>query len=269
MTADKERMLLNILATMEYAAVAFSGGVDSSLLLAASVEALGADRVLALTADSPLLPREELATARQIAAQVGARWVVLPFDELENESVRANDPLRCYYCKRARFEALTAYARGLGEGYVLLHGENADDAQDYRPGAKAAHELQVRAPLAEAGLTKAEIRELSRRRGLPTWDHPAASCLATRIPTGTALTPEALQRVEQAEVALHALLGIQHLRVRDHYPVARLELPADEIAHVAAEPWRSQVAAAVQAAGYRYVGLDLVGYRMGSMNANG
>jgi len=268
MIEDKERRLLGMVAALERAAVAFSGGVDSSLLLAVSIEALGAERVVALTADSPLLPREELATARQIAAQVGAQLVTLPFDELEMEGVRANDSLRCYHCKRARFEALRGYARGLGEDYVLLHGENADDAQDYRPGSRAAQELQVRAPLAEAGLTKAEIRELSRRRGLPTWDHPAASCLATRIPTGTALSPEALQRIEQAETALHALLGARQLRVRDHFPVARIELPADDIARVAAEPLRAQVADAVRAAGYRYVSLDLSGYRMGSMNAN-
>ncbi|MEN6479558.1 MAG: ATP-dependent sacrificial sulfur transferase LarE [Anaerolineales bacterium] len=267
MLEDKERTLLAAIGTLERVAVAFSGGVDSSLLLAVSVEVLGRERVVALTADSPLLPREELDTAREVAASLGVRLVELPFDELQFAPVQTNAPLRCYHCKRARFEALQGYARQLG-GYVLVHGENADDALDDRPGSRAAAELGVRAPLAEVGLTKAEIRELSRRRGLPTWNHPAASCLATRFSTGTVLSREALSRVEQAESALRALLGEGQLRVRDHFPVARIELPPAMIAAAAAEPLRERIVAALEPLGYRYVSLDLQGYRMGNMNAH-
>ena len=268
MLEQKEQALLSALASMGRVVVAFSGGVDSSLLLALSVEALGSDRVVALTADSPLLPRHEYATAEQVASRLKARLVVVPFDELIIEGVRANGPMRCYHCKRARFEALQAHAERVLPGAVLIHGENADDINDYRPGSRAARELGVRAPLAEAGLTKAEIRELSRRRGLPTWNHPAASCLATRVPTGTALEPEALGRIERAEAALQTLLGEQHLRVRDHFPLARIELPAERIVAAASEPLRQEVVTALQALGYRYISLDLEGYRMGSMNAD-
>ncbi len=267
MLEDKERRLLDIIRGLGRTAVAFSGGVDSSLLLAVCAETLGQDSVIALTADSPLLPRSELATARLVAEHLKVRFVLLPFDELRIAQVQANDPLRCYYCKRARFEALVAYARSQG-GYVLLHGENADDALDERPGSRAAAELGVRAPLAEAGLTKAEIRELSRRRGLPTWNHPAASCLATRFATGTEISRRGLQRVEEAEMALRALIGDVQCRVRDHYPVARVEVPPEMITDMAAEPLRSSVVAALRSLGYRYVSLDLRGYRMGSMNAD-
>lgn len=264
--ARKEQRLLEIIGEMASVAIAFSGGVDSSYLLAACIDRLGAESVEAITVDSPLLPRAELETAREIARLVGARHRIVPVDELQDADIAANPPDRCYYCKRLRFQGLLTLAESAMPGSVLLHGENADDNLDYRPGARAAAELGVRAPLAEAGLTKSEIRDLSRRRGLPTWDHPAEACLATRFPSGTALTAEGLERVERAEAALHTLLGIGGLRVRDHYPVARIELPAEQISRVADGDVRERVVGALREAGYRYVTLDLNGYRMGSMN---
>jgi pyridinium-3,5-biscarboxylic acid mononucleotide sulfurtransferase len=261
----KEARLHAIIGELGRVAVAFSGGVDSSYLLSACLDVLGRDRVLALTADSPLLPRAELETAREVAHLLGAEHRVVPFDDLAIPEVAANVSLRCYYCKRARFEALLALAKE-ANGAHLLHGENADDHLDYRPGMLAARELGVRAPLAEAGLTKAEIRQLSHRKGLPTWHHPAAACLATRFPTDTRLSREALERVEQAELRLAHILGSWHLRVRDHYPIARIELAPDELALAASTDTRDAIAEGLHALGYRYVTLDLDGYRTGSMN---
>lgn len=263
--AGSQRRLYGILSGFERVAVAFSGGVDSSYLLAAAIDALGRDRVVALTADSPLLPRAEKDTAVNVAHLLGVEHRLIPFDDLAIAGVVENSPQRCYHCKRARFEALRAL---LGEtnGTALVHGENVDDASDYRPGARAAKELGVRAPLAEAGLTKADIRALSRQRGLPTWDHPPAACLASRFPYGTPLTREGLERVERAERALQALTGLRQVRVRDHHPVARIEAPPDEIERLAGAALRRRVHDEIVAAGYRYVTLDLLGYRMGSLN---
>lgn len=245
--------------------VAFSGGLDSSYLLATCLDVLGRERVTAATAASPLMPEEELEEARQLAAQLGARHVVMPLDELVIPEVAHNVPRRCYYCKRARFEALTELA-GRQEGAALLHGENADDALDYRSGVQAARELGVRAPLAEVGLAKREIRALARERGLPNWDRPASPCLATRFPHNTPLTREGLERVARAEALLRDLLGTRALRVRDHHPVARIEAPPDLLASLAQEEMRAIVVRGLRECGYRYVALDLEGYRIGSMN---
>jgi len=266
----RERQLLELLAGLGRVAVAFSGGVDSSYLLAAAIDALGRERVVALTADSPLLPRAERDTAVEVARLLGADHRLIPFDDLAIAGVVENSPQRCYYCKRARFEALRALVREAAEASggeaVLVHGENVDDADDFRPGAVAARELGVRAPLVEAVLSKADIRALSRRRGLPTWDHPPAACLASRFPYGTPLTREGLERVERAESALQTVAGLRQVRVRDHYPVARIEVPPQEIARLAAPDLRRRIHDAIVAAGYRYVTLDLLGYRMGSLN---
>jgi len=265
MADPEERTLCRIVAGLGSAAVAHSGGTDSSYLLAVCVEVLGADRVLALTVDSPLTPRPELANARALAGQLGAEHLVVVLDDLANEALAANAPDRCYHCKRGRFTALLQVARARGLA-CLVHGENADDAADFRPGSLAAAELGVLAPLREAGMTKATIRRLSRQRGLPTWDLPAKACLASRLPYGMPLTVEALARVEAAELALHQLWGVSQLRVRDHYPVARIEVPSDQIAHCAQPEARAAAADKLCALGYRYVALDLVGYRMGSLN---
>jgi uncharacterized protein len=265
LTAAKEARLREIITGLGRAAVAYSGGTDSSYLLAAGVDVLGPENVLALTADSPLMPRAELAAAREVAAGLGARHVVLPHDDLSVEVIVANPPDRCYHCKFTRFDRLQDVARAEGFRH-LLHGENADDAGDYRPGSRAAEELGVQAPLREAGLVKAEVRALARARGLPNWDRPADACLASRFPYGTRLTAEGLARVEAAEAALRRLWGIRHLRVRDHHPVARVEVPAGEIARLAQPEPRDGAVAALRALGYRYVALDLAGYRMGSLN---
>ena len=263
-TAD--RKLHDIISSMGRVAMAFSGGVDSTYLLAVCADLLGPENVVALTADSPLFPGDEMERARQLAAALGVEHRVQAFDELNLPGVAANSPQRCYYCKRARFELLAPIARE-SSGAVLLHGENADDRLDYRPGARAAHELGVRAPLAEAGLGKRQIRELSKARGLATWDLPAASCLATRFPYDTPLTPEGLQRVRRAEEALRDVLGARQFRVRDHFPVARIEVVPGDIERAGAAGTRSRLVEGLKALGYLYVALDLEGYRMGSMNA--
>jgi len=257
--------LAAILAGFGSVAVAYSGGTDSAFLLAASLETLGAGAVLAITADSPLMPRAELAEARSLAAHMGARHVVLLHDELAREAIVANPPDRCYHCKFDRFDLLWRVARAEGLAH-LVHGENADDAHDYRPGSRAAKELGVRAPLREAGLTKADVRALSRRRGLPTWDRPADACLATRFPYGTRLTAEGLARVEAGEAALRRIWQVRQLRLRDQFPLARLEVPPEEIARLAAPDLRAAAVEALRALGYRIITLDLEGYRMGSLN---
>jgi uncharacterized protein len=261
----KATRLRSIIAGLGNVAVAYSGGTDSSYLLAVCLDVLGTDRVLALTADSPLTPRGELADARTLAAQLNARHRVLPSDDLANPAIVANPPDRCYHCKFSRFEELLAIARAEGLAH-LVHGENADDAGDYRPGTRAAEELGVRAPLREAGMAKADVRALSRERDLPTWNRPANACLASRFPYGTRLTASALARVEAAEELLRLLWDLRQLRVRDYYPVARVEVPPDEIARVAQPGTRTIAVEELRSLGYRYVTLDLSGYRMGSLN---
>jgi len=262
---QKEARLKSLLSQLDGASVAFSGGVDSSYLLALCADTLGPARVIALTADSPLLPRAELATACKIAKELGVRHRVVPFDDLAIPEVAANPPMRCYYCKRNRFEALLLLT-GQAEGYPLLHGENADDHLDFRPGSRAAQELQVRAPLAEAGLTKADIRQLALRRGLPNWSQPSAACLASRFPYHVPLTREGLERVEKAELLLEQILPSRQLRLRDHFPIARIEVPPSEFLKLVEPSTRAQVTQGIRALGYHYVTLDLDGYRMGSLN---
>jgi uncharacterized protein len=259
--AEKVTRLRVALGELPGALVAFSGGVDSTFLLHEARQVLG-DRVLAVTASSPIHPEQEVERARRLAREMGVAHLVLATSELDLPGFASNPPDRCYLCKRALLELLWEVARSRGIGYVL-EGSHASDLGEYRPGRRAVVEMGVRSPLLEAGLTKGEIRELSRQAGLPTWDLPPMACLATRFPYGTAITPAALGAVAGAERALRGM-GFRLVRVRYHGAVARIEVPAEEMQGVVVR--RDQVVGAVKAAGFAYVALDLQGYRTGSMD---
>ena len=244
------------------AAVAFSSGVDSTFLLRVAHEELG-DRAVAVTVRSPLIPPHELDDAAAFCRQEGIRHEVIDFDALSAPAVVANPPDRCYHCKKEVFGLILAFARGAGLAAVL-EGSNLDDDGDYRPGRRAIRELGVRSPLHEAGLTKEEIRVLSREMGLPTWSKPSFACLASRFPYGERLTVAALERVERAERWLREELGLTQLRVRSHGDLARIEVPPDDIPRLAARA--AEIAAAFKGLGFAYVTLDLQGYRTGSLN---
>jgi len=262
---DKQARLDGILRSLGRVAVAYSGGVDSTYLLAAASDALGSGNVLAFTVASELIPTREVAAAQEIASSLGVEHKVLAVQALAVPEIAANPPDRCYFCKREVLQRIVAAAADRGS-FHLVHGANRDDRGDYRPGARAAAEAGARAPLDEAGLTKAEIRELSRRRGLPTWNQPSQACLASRVPYHTPLTAEALHRIQVAEEYLRDRLGLRALRVRDHFPTARIEVPPTDWPLLLAEDVRSALVAEFCRLGYRYVALDLAGLRSGSMN---
>jgi uncharacterized protein len=243
--------------------VAFSGGVDSSLLLAAARVTL-ADRVLAVTALSETYPAEEAHAAARLAARLGVAHRTVLSEELDLPEFRTNPPDRCYFCKRELFSRLRRVADDEGLACVC-DGTNLDDRRDHRPGARAAAELGVRSPLQEAGLGKADIRVLSRWLGLPTWDKPALACLSSRFPYGTAITRERVARIGRAEAALRAL-GFTQLRLRYHGDVGRLEVPSGDFGRLLAEGTREAAADIIRAAGFTYAAFDLQGYRTGSMN---
>jgi uncharacterized protein len=262
---SKTARLRQIIADLGNAVVAFSGGVDSTYLLSECLDVLGPENVLAITAEAEIHPREEITAARETARHLGARHRVIRLHPLDNPRFSTNPPDRCYWCKRDLLTAISAVAQKEGLTYVV-HGANADDVGDYRPGNRAAQELGVRAPLLEAGLTKEEIRQLAREKGLPTWNRPAQACLATRFPYGTPLSEEGLHRVEAAEAFLQAEFGLEGFRVRDHYPVARLEVAPADWPRLLAEDARTRLVARLRELGYVYVTLDLAGFRSGSMN---
>lgn len=247
--------------------VAYSGGVDSVFLARVARDVLG-ERTLAAIADSPSLPRRELAEALALAEQFQIPVRVLRTNEFANEEYLANPQNRCYFCKHELFTELAPLAREL-QFAVIAYGENASDVGDHRPGAQAAAEFQVRAPLKEAGLTKADIRELSAQLGLPTADKPQMACLSSRIPYGEAVTPEKLRMIEEAEYVLKDL-GFHDVRVRHHElklgHLARIELGAGELSRCLAMDVHSSVAEALRKLGYNHVTLDLQGYRRGSLN---
>ena len=242
--------------------VAYSGGVDSSLLLKLALDELGPESAVAVLASSPAFPAAEQAEARGLARVLGARLEEVETHETELPEYIQNHPDRCFHCREELFGTLEPLRETMGLRW-LAYGATADDAGDHRPGHGSAVRRGVRVPLLEAGMGKGEIRAAARRLGLPNWDKPSFACLSSRIPHGTAVTPEALRRIEQAEAAVRAL-GFRQVRVRDHGAVARIEVEAGDIDRLAAE--REAVVAAVRAAGYEFVAADLEGYATGNLN---
>lgn len=246
---------------LKSALVALSGGVDSTFLLWVTKEELG-DRVCAVTVFSPLSPDRELKEAQEIAHALGARFRLLSLDPLLWSEFRENSPERCYYCKKLLYNRLLELAQAEGYAWVV-DGANKDDEDDYRPGSRARHELGVRSPLQEAGLSKQEIRLLSQEAGLSTWNKPAAACLASRISYGEEITREKLQMIDQAEEFLRSL-GCRLVRVRLHRQLARIEVDPGEFSLILRH--RGELAHLLKKIGFLYVTLDLAGYRTGSMN---
>jgi len=241
--------------------VAFSGSADSSFLAAAATNVLGADRVHSVTAVSPSLAGDEEADCRALAAELGLRWTPVVTDEMERAAYRLNDTDRCYHCKAELMDVVGPIAAA--EQATVVLGVNLDDLGDHRPGQRAATEAGAEFPLVTAGFTKADVRAASKAMGLRTWDKPAAACLASRIPYGTQVSVEILGRVDRAEAALHRL-GFAQVRVRHYDDTARIEVDLDELPRVVEA--RDEIVDAVRAAGYRYVTVDLEGFRSGNLN---
>jgi uncharacterized protein len=259
----KQQQLFSILRDMGQAIVAYSGGTDSAYLAWAATQALG-DRSVAITADSASIPESHKRDAVDFARQFGIRHELIPTHEFENPDYLKNDANRCFHCKDELFERLEEVGRERGIAHIV-YGVNMDDLGDYRPGQNAAKLHEVRAPLVEAKLSKAEIRELSRQAGLPTWDRPAAACLSSRIPYGTPVTVENIKKVENGEEELKAL-GFRQFRVRFHGEVARIEIAKEEMEKALTVEMARTFTAIFKKLGFQYVTLDLEGYRQGSLN---
>lgn len=260
---EKLHQLKDILLNLGSVAIAFSGGTDSALLLSVACSVLG-ERAVAITIRSSTFPEREFIESVSLAKQIGTRQIVIDTNELEIEGFAQNPPDRCYYCKKELFSKIKHAAEDLGILNVA-DGSNLDDLNDYRPGMRALKELGAISPLKMAGMTKADIRSLSREMGLPTWNKPAFACLASRFPYGQPITKEKLLRVERAEQFLQNR-GFTQLRVRCHGDVARIEVPAEDRARFLDDVLAKEVYDAFQSYGFAYVSLDLLGYRMGSMN---
>lgn len=263
-TATKVEEARAILQSLGRVAVAFSGGVDSTFVLKLAVQTLGQANVLAVTGRSPSIASAEVEEAVRLAQAIGAEHLVISTQEFDDPDYIANPTNRCYYCKTELYTRMKPFIAERGFD-AIVNGTNADDLGDYRPGLSAAGEHSVRAPAAEAGLTKPEIRVLSAEMGLPTHDKPAGPCLSSRVQYGESITPEKLRMIEAAETMLHDL-GFRECRVRHHDKLARIEVPAGQIERLASPDLRMKVDAAFRELGYQYVCIDIRGFRSGSMN---
>ena len=260
---EKLARLKDILKDMGSVLVAYSGGVDSTFLAVTAHEVLGKNS-LAVFAASPVAPPMEKEEAGDLAHNVGLRFKIIESNEMSNPDFVANPPERCYYCKRELYSELKPIAKAEGLKWIA-DGTNADDLHDFRPGRKASAEAGIRSPLLEAGLTKTEIRQLSHAKSLPTWDRPASPCMASRIPYGIPVTAETLNKIARGEQYLHNL-GIRELRLRHHGDIARIELAPADMAKIITPEIRQDIVTHLKALGYKYVALDLTGYRIGSLN---